>query len=93
MNVLKDLEEFIKEFNQNNDEYFEIDSIRINFNKQHKKNKLEDLGNWKKINTNDKKIMDKLKKDLMKMKLQVPFNWKITIFTITTVIRINQNIV
>lgn len=64
MNTLQELEDFINEFNQNNDENFAIDSIRIDFSKQHKKENLEQLGNWKKINKNDKKIMDKLKKRL-----------------------------
>lgn len=41
-----------------------MDSIRIEFNKRYKKEKLEQLGEWKKINKNDKKIMDKLKKRL-----------------------------
>ena len=50
--------------NLNNDEDFAIDSIRIDFSKQHKKENLEQLGNWKKINKNDKKIMNKLKKRL-----------------------------
>ena len=64
MNTLQELENFINEFNLNNDEDFAIDSIRIDFSKQHKKENLEQLGNWKKINKNDKKIMNKLKKRL-----------------------------
>lgn len=64
MNPLQELYNFINEFNQNNDEEFEIDTIRIEFSKQHKKEKLEELGQWKKINKNDKRIMDKLKKRL-----------------------------
>lgn len=64
MNTLQELENFINEFNLNNDEDFAIDSIRIDFSKQHKKENLEQLGNWKKINKNDKKIMDKLKRRL-----------------------------
>ncbi|MFA6788185.1 MAG: hypothetical protein WC149_04340 [Arcobacteraceae bacterium] len=64
MNTLTELQNFINDFNQNSDEDFEIDSIRIDFSKQHKKEKLEELGAWKKINKNDKKIMDKLKKRL-----------------------------
>ena len=64
MDILAELENFIKEFNQNNDEYFHIDSIRINFNKQHKKDKLLQLGNWKKINKNDRTILAKLKERL-----------------------------
>jgi hypothetical protein len=65
MNVIQELENFINEFNINNNEDFAIDSIRIDFSKQHKKENLEQLGNWKKINKNDKKIMNKLKKRLI----------------------------
>lgn len=64
MNILQELENFINEFNQNNDEDFAIDSIRIEFQKQHKKEKLEQLGNWHKIHAQDKRIMAKLKKRL-----------------------------
>ena len=64
MNTLQELENFINEFNINNNEDFAIDTIRIDFSKQHKKENLEQLGNWKKINKNDKKIMNKLKKRL-----------------------------
>ena len=64
MNILQELEDFINEFNQNNDEDFAIDSIRVEFQKQHKKEKLEQLGNWHKIHTKDKRIMAKLKKRL-----------------------------
>lgn len=64
MNILRELENFINEFNQNNDEDFAIDTVRIDFSKQHKKENLEQLGNWKKINKNDKKIMAKLKRRL-----------------------------
>lgn len=64
MNTLQELENFINEFNLNNDEDFAIDSIRIDFSKQHKKENLKQLGSWKKINKNDKKIMAKLKRRL-----------------------------
>ncbi|MDD2894971.1 MAG: hypothetical protein PHG81_03025 [Aliarcobacter sp.] len=64
MNVLQELENFINEFNSNNDEDFAIDTIRIDFSKQHKKENLEQLGKWKKVNKNDKKIMVTLKKRL-----------------------------
>lgn len=65
MNILSELEEFINEFNLNNDEDFAIDTIRVEYSKQHKKSKLDDLGNWKKINTNDQKILSKLKERLI----------------------------
>lgn len=64
MNTLQELENFINEFNLNNDEDFSIDTIRIDFSKQHKKENLEQLGKWKKINKNDKKIMATLKRRL-----------------------------
>ena len=64
MNILQELENFINEFNQNNDENFAIDTIRIQFQKQHKIKNLKSLGMWNKINAKDKKIMAKLKKRL-----------------------------
>ena len=60
MSILSQLEDYIKEFNFD----FQIDTIRIDFSKQHKKEQLEKLGRWKKINKNDKRIMDKLKRRL-----------------------------
>jgi len=36
MNILQELEDFIQEFNTLNDEDFSIDSIRVEFSKQHK---------------------------------------------------------
>lgn len=64
MNILQELENYINEFNQDNNENNSIDSIRIDFSKQHKKKSLEQLGRWRKINKNDKRIMDKLKRRL-----------------------------
>lgn len=64
MNVLQELYNFINEFNQDNEIDFEIDTIRIEFSKQHKKEKLQELGKWNKINKNDKRIMAKLKQRL-----------------------------
>lgn len=64
MNILHELEDFINEFNQNNNEDFAIDTIRIEFQKQHKLEKLKSIGRWNKINARDKKIMAKLKKRL-----------------------------
>ena len=64
MNILQELEDYIKEFNSNKNEDFAIDTIRVEYSKQHKKEKLEHLGNWCKINANDKKILSKLKKRL-----------------------------
>ena len=64
MNILTELENFINEFNQNNNEGFAIDTIRVEYSKQHKKENLIQLGNWNKINSNDSKIVAKLKKRL-----------------------------
>jgi len=64
MNILQELENFINEFNLNNNESFAIDTIRIEYSKQHKKENLKQLGNWNKINSNDSKIVAKLKKRL-----------------------------
>lgn len=43
MKVLQELEDFIDEFNQNNDEDFSIDTIRVEFSKQHKQEELKGL--------------------------------------------------
>ncbi|MDQ1340931.1 MAG: hypothetical protein QG567_2089 [Campylobacterota bacterium] len=64
MDILHELELFIDDFNQNNNLDFAIDTIRIEFQKQYKQNKLNEIGKWKKINSKDKKIMSKLKKRL-----------------------------
>ena len=61
MNILQELENFISEFNQDNNEDFEIDSIRVEFQKQHKKEALEELGEWSKMKKNSN-ILHKLKK-------------------------------
>lgn len=64
MNSLQGLENFINEFNQDNDEDFATDSIRVEFSKQHKLERLKELGVWNKINAKDKKIMSKLQQRL-----------------------------
>ncbi len=60
MGIFSELKNYLQEFDFN----FQIDTIRIDFSKQHKKKSLEQLGRWKKINKNDKRIMDKLKRRL-----------------------------
>ncbi len=57
MNILTELENFINEFNQLEDENFSIDSIRIEFDKQHKLKPLKELGNWNKIDKNNQTIL------------------------------------
>ena len=60
MNILQELEDFISTFNQDNDEDFSIDSIRVEFSKQHKQDDLKELGNWCKIKKNSP-LLSKLK--------------------------------
>jgi len=64
MNILQELENFINEFNLKTNEDFAIDTIRVEYSKQHKKKNLRQLGYWNKINSNDSKIVAKLKKRL-----------------------------
>lgn len=63
MNILQELEDFIKEFNSLNDEEFNIDSIRIEFSKQHKLEHLKKVGEWEKLKKNSP-LIPKLKKRL-----------------------------
>jgi len=65
MNSLQELEDFINDFNSSNDEDFNIDSIRIEFSKQHKLEELKTLGNWSKVEKNSS-LLSKLKKRLLK---------------------------
>ena len=44
IDILQELENFINEFNQDNNEDFNIDSIRVEFSKQYKLHKLKELG-------------------------------------------------
>ena len=64
MDILEELENFISEFNQDNNVDFAIDSIRAEFSKQHKKKDLNELGKWKKLQKNSN-ILFKLKKRLL----------------------------
>lgn len=61
--ILTDIEEFINDFNQNNEVTFAIDSIRVKFSKQHKLNSLKELGKWSKLKKNSD-ILHKLKRRL-----------------------------
>jgi len=63
MKVLEELENFISEFNQNNNVDFAIDSIRVEFSKQYKLEPLQELGKWKKLTKNNN-ILSKLKRRL-----------------------------
>lgn len=53
----KEFETIIDEFNQSKNEDFSIDSIRVEFNKTYKINKLNQLGVWLKLNKKDRQIM------------------------------------
>jgi len=63
MKILQELEDFIKEFNQENNVDFAIDSIRVEFSKQYKLEPLQELGEWKKLAKNSN-ILSKLKRRL-----------------------------
>lgn len=63
--VLKELEDYIKEFNTSNDLELSYDTIRINFSKQHKLKKINALGNWKKINKSNRTIFTSLRKKII----------------------------
>lgn len=61
LNILEELENYIDEFNQDNNEEFDIDSIRVEFSKQHKLENLRKLGEWSKLEKNSN-ILAKVKK-------------------------------
>ena len=63
--VLKDLEEYIKDFNDNNDLKLSYDTTRIVFSKQHKLTKIKALGNWKKISKSNRTIFSSLRKKII----------------------------
>jgi len=63
MDILQELEDFITEFNQDNNVDFSIDSIRVEFSKQYKLEPLKELGEWKKL-TKNSNILSKLKRRL-----------------------------
>ncbi|WP_419234086.1 hypothetical protein [Aliarcobacter cryaerophilus] len=63
--VLKDLEDYIKDFNDNNDLKLSYDTIRIDFSKQHKLTKIKALGNWKKISKSNRTIFSSLRKKII----------------------------
>jgi len=66
MNILAELEAFINEFNSLEDEdfHFHIDSIRVEFSKQYKLEKLKEVGEWEKLKKNSP-LIPKLKKRLL----------------------------
>jgi hypothetical protein len=62
-NILQEIENFLNDFNTSNGIDLAIDTIRIEFSKQHKKEALDSLGHWHKI-TLSSNISAKLKKRL-----------------------------
>lgn len=61
--ILEAIENYLDEFNQTHEMNLAIDTIRIDFQKQHKKKALDDLGKWHKV-TPSSNISSKLKKRL-----------------------------
>jgi len=61
--MLQEIENYLSEFNNDHGLDLAIDTIRIDFQKQHKKDALDRLGCWRKITPNSN-ISSKLKKRL-----------------------------
>lgn len=61
--LLQEIENYLSEFNNDHGLDLAIDTIRIDFQKQHKKDALDRLGCWRKITPNSN-ISSKLKKRL-----------------------------
>ena len=61
--ILQELNAFIEEYNGSNKTGFAIDSIRIDFSKEHKLEELNKIGRWEKIGKHSN-ILHKLKKRL-----------------------------
>ena len=64
MNIYQELQNYIQEFNKNNEIELSIDTIRIEFEKQHKINELKNIGKWHKLNKSNEQIKRKLNKRL-----------------------------
>lgn len=61
--ILQEIENYLNDFNNTHGIDLAIDTIRIEFSKQHKKEALNSLGNWHKV-TPSSNISSKLKKRL-----------------------------
>lgn len=61
--ILQEIENYLNDFNNAHGIDLAIDTIRIEFSKQHKKEALDSLGNWHKV-TPSSNISSKLKKRL-----------------------------
>ena len=64
MNIYQELQNYIQEFNKNNEIELSIDTIRIEFEKQYKINELKNIGKWHKLNKSSEQIKRKLNKRL-----------------------------
>lgn len=69
MTILESINNNISEFNQNNSMSFDIDTLRIDFSKQYKLEKLKNIGRWVKLKKNDnilsKLLKSKITKDII----------------------------
>ena len=63
MKILHEIEHFIDEFNTIHNEHFTIDTIRVEFSKEHKLKELQKLGKWQKVGKNSP-LLPKLKQRL-----------------------------
>jgi hypothetical protein len=61
MDILTTLNNYLNEYNTDNNKTFSIDTIRCEFQKTYKLNKLKQLGEWTKLKVNEN-ILTKLKK-------------------------------
>jgi hypothetical protein len=61
MDILTTLTNYLQEYNIDNNKNYTIDTIRINYKKSYKQSKLNQLGEWTKLKTNEN-ILTKLKK-------------------------------
>lgn len=62
--VLEEIQDLIDTFNSQNATHFQVDSIRVDFSKEHKLNALKNIGRWEKIGRNSP-LLPKLKKRLL----------------------------
>ena len=61
MDILTALINYLQEFNIDHNKNYNIDTLRINYLKSYKQSKLNQLGEWTKLKTNEN-ILTKLKK-------------------------------
>lgn len=65
MDILAEIEDYINTYNISHSSDFMIDTLRVEFSKQHKLDKLKRVGKWHKLKKNSH-ILHKLKKRLAK---------------------------